>query len=572
MAFCLPKIEAEKVKNAIRSGEITPLKLIKMESGERRAFFEQIVGKENAFEVNALVESKLLLKNQQNGLVTAFKQMTGLKEAARRDLLSTVQRMDKLLSPDGVENFLKDATAKRLGTEVTFEEITAVTTLAKKAAETKDKIVQGSPNRSPERMEHGYYIAKLQDLVRDLKEKNTSLLDKFKEEPIVMTAGTVKSVRATADISFTFRQGYKVIATHPSIWFPAFLRQFKHIALALKGVEDPLIWIRSDILSRDRALNGAYERGGADLGVIVEEPFPTELPGRIPIAGRLFNAAKFAYEGFALETRAGLVDLYMDKAEAFGLNMKNKAEARSPAMLGNSLTGRGHLLLPAEGPLGAKNINATFFSVRFWKSNYDVLTMHSLGFGIPKSGRTIKTFGIKQDIGRAFVRKEAAINLSKIVLTTAATLWLAKQLGFSVELRPQSTKFGQVCYNDLCYDVSGGMRGLVTLAARILTGEFINSKGKKSDLYNAKFGGQDGVDVLVNHGLGKLSPTAGLLRDLLRGKDFQGKPITPSKVLISQTTPISFESWLQLKDSEEAADLLAAMIAEGLGVGVTQYK
>src|SRR3990167_1574600 len=125
MAFCLPKIEAEKVKNAIRSGEITPLKLIKMESGERRAFFEQIVGKENAFEVNALVESKLLLKNQQNGLVTAFKQMTGLKEAARRDLLSTVQRLDKLLSPDGVENFLKDATAKRLGTEVTFEEITA---------------------------------------------------------------------------------------------------------------------------------------------------------------------------------------------------------------------------------------------------------------------------------------------------------------------------------------------------------------------------------------------------------------------------------------------------------------
>ena len=558
MAFCLPKFESEKFIAALRGGKIVPEKLMDMSSAERRTYFETIVGKENALDVNTLFEQKLLLKDQKRGLVSWAKQITGIKEATRKDILSKIERMEKVLSPENERAFLNDLAAKKLGTEVTFEEAKSITDLTGQALKAKDTIREDSPIRSPERMEYGTYVVKLQDLIDALKLKDETIWKKLKEEPIVTTAGTVKSIRATADVSFTLRQGFKILATHPSIWFRGFRKQWGDIAKALKG-QEPQIYIKADILSRPNALNGKYEAGKYDLGVIIEEPFPSEIPGRIPVLGRLFKAAQAAYEGFALRTRADLADMYIAKAEEYGVDTKS-SQAVSVGRIVNSLTGRGHVTLASEGALSAKNINAAFFSIRFWKSNYDALTMHSLGYGVEKG------------VGRSFVRKEAAINLSKIVLTTAATLWLAKQLGFSVELRPQSTKFGQVCYNDFCYDVSGGMRGLVTLAARLLTGKYITSKGKTQDLYNTKFGQMDGVDIILNHGLGKLSPTAGLVRDLLRGRDFNGKPITPQSALISQTTPISFETWLQIKDSEEQADILAAMIAEVLGVGVTQYK
>ena len=87
--FCLPKEFSTKFLNSLREGKIIPEKLMDMSSAERRTFFESIVG-ENAQSVNALFESKLLLKDQKRGLVTWAKQITGISEAARRDMLSKI--------------------------------------------------------------------------------------------------------------------------------------------------------------------------------------------------------------------------------------------------------------------------------------------------------------------------------------------------------------------------------------------------------------------------------------------------------------------------------------------------
>src|SRR3990167_9762653 len=129
MAFCLPKFESEKFIAALRGGKIVPEKLMVMSSAERRTYFESIVGKDNALEVNALFEQKLLLKDQKRGLVSWAKQVSGIKEATRRDLLSKIERMDKVLTPENERAFLNDLAAKRLGTEITFEEAAEITNL-----------------------------------------------------------------------------------------------------------------------------------------------------------------------------------------------------------------------------------------------------------------------------------------------------------------------------------------------------------------------------------------------------------------------------------------------------------
>ena len=64
-AFCLTKQQVEKLKKAFTSKELNPDMLSDMTSEERHAKFSSYVGKTNATQVNALFESKLLLKNQK---------------------------------------------------------------------------------------------------------------------------------------------------------------------------------------------------------------------------------------------------------------------------------------------------------------------------------------------------------------------------------------------------------------------------------------------------------------------------------------------------------------------------
>src|SRR6185437_13278231 len=88
---------------------------------------------DNAREVNAQFEAKLLLKDQQRGLVTWARKIGGLTEATRRDMLAQINRLDKVLQPEEEQAFLEDLAAKRLGVSVTAQEAREITELAQKA-------------------------------------------------------------------------------------------------------------------------------------------------------------------------------------------------------------------------------------------------------------------------------------------------------------------------------------------------------------------------------------------------------------------------------------------------------
>jgi len=139
MTYCLPKAFASQFLKALRDGTIEPGKLMEMTSAERRAFFEPIVGKENALQVNALFESKLLLKDQQRGLVSWAKSLTNIKEPVRRDMLAKIEKMDKVLSPSDEHGFLADLAEQKLGTAVTEDEAKKITELAQAASLARDR-------------------------------------------------------------------------------------------------------------------------------------------------------------------------------------------------------------------------------------------------------------------------------------------------------------------------------------------------------------------------------------------------------------------------------------------------
>lgn len=136
--WCLPPQHVERFRNALRSGDVDPAALADMSSADRRAVFEKHVGKDLAEPMNAEFESKLLLKNRQQGYVSWAKKVLGENTPAGRDIISRVQRMDKILSPAEEKDFLADLAARRLGTRVTTEEATKIANLSKAVSDTKE--------------------------------------------------------------------------------------------------------------------------------------------------------------------------------------------------------------------------------------------------------------------------------------------------------------------------------------------------------------------------------------------------------------------------------------------------
>src|SRR5690242_16439050 len=119
MPFCLPKFAAESL---IRSLPEDLSKLTDMTSEERRKFFTDIVGEENAKQTNTLFESKLILKNQEQGIINWVKKITGMTPEAKRDLITKVQNAHEILKPEDNQKFLEDLAAHKLGFGVSLSE------------------------------------------------------------------------------------------------------------------------------------------------------------------------------------------------------------------------------------------------------------------------------------------------------------------------------------------------------------------------------------------------------------------------------------------------------------------
>lgn len=570
--FCLPKEFSEKFTQALKRGEIVPEKLASMSSVERNTFFSDIVGKDNAFDVNALFESKLLLKDYKTGLVSWAKKVSGITETARKDLISKIERLKKVLSASEEKTFLADLAEQKLGTKVTFEEATTITRLSSEIAKSREAIPESSPIGSKERLEYGVRSVLFKEYIDGLKGKAGVLGMPFKDwikQPSAWfdtLAGTTKSIVASLDNSFVGRQGIKLLYTHPTIWMRAFLKTWSDIGKELVGIDASLA-VKADIASRPNALNGKYEAGKYDLGIKSEEAFPTSIPSKIPILGRLYKASEAAYNGAALRMRSDYADYLIAKAEKFGVDTLNKEQAEGIGKLTNSMTGRGAVGL-TEGQ--SRFVNVTIFSIKFLKSNIDTLTAHRLGFAVEKG------------VARDFVRREAAINLTKMIGTMAVILYTAEQLWpGSVETDPRSADFGKIRIGATRFDITGGMGSLVVLASRIVptvhNGKLSfwsksSTSGKYTDLLAGKYGQMNVLDVIENFIEGKASPLAGILRDIWKGEHFGGEEVTPTSIAQNLVTPISIQTFQDLQNNRNAAPLISSMILEGLGISANTYS
>lgn len=560
-AFCLIPKAVLDFKRALRSGEIDPLKLSGMDSATRRTFLEKYVGKENAKEVNALFESKLLLKNQKAGYISWAKKVAGMSPETKRDMISRIERMKEILTPEEESKFLNDLASKRLGVEITPTEAKTLAELSKSAEDLRLKAKEdGTFETNDQRLKYGEAQVNIEEYFNKLKLDSKRIF--FRETPlkkigeaIKESPGVMKSVVASLDNSFFGRQGIKTLYTHPKIWARTFLKSWSDIGKELRG-KDAMTAIKSDIYSRPNALNGKYKAGGYGLNVLSEEAYPSSLPEKIPGFRRIYKASESAYNGAALRMRADLADLLIKKAEEMGVNTLDPEQAGGMGRLVSSMTGRGNI---AMTPSQAKATNVLFFSIKFLKSNVDTLTAHQ--------------FDSKAS---PFVKREAAINLMKIVGTTATILTIAKTLNpNSVDEDPRSTNFGKVKVFGHWTDITGGMNGLLTLASKILPSMHDgqigfwkkNNDGTYTDM-GTKFGIATPLDALEQYIEGKTSPALGTLLDVWRRKTVTGQPVTVSGE-IANKTPLVGQQYQNLVQDPASSSVLGSLLLDALGFSVS---
>ncbi len=584
MVLCLPLKEANKIKEAIRNGTLSPDKLNKMTSKERREFLTDIIGAENAKEVNLLFEKKLLLKNQEKALTDWAREITGLSKEQKEATLEKIRKTyaDKkrrLQDPKENETFLNeiisDVYSRKFKTEIALEEAQTITELSQDLKRAREKMnpdftwktEEDGLNFGAARVALDNYVGGLKAeankeffvnpfKVRGLMEKIEALkLDA--RIAIKFIADNSRAIKASVDNSLWGRQGIKVLFTHPKTWANNFAKSWKDIYTTLKesNKTDNVIvdGVKAEIYSRTNYLNGRYELGKKlDIGT-GEEEFPTSLPSKIPGLGRLFKAAEVSYEAGAMRLRSDVADIVYDLAEQTGVDMENKIEIGSINEMVNSMTGRGRLgRLESAG----KIINSVFFSAKFFKSNLDTLTAHAFSGDFSK-----------------FARKQASINLLKIVSSISLILLISSSFDDdSVEWDARSANFGKIRIGNMRFDVTGGMSSLIILAARVATQSTKSSVTGVITEYNKGYGSPAGMDAIWNFTENKFSPMFSVIKELVDQKTFDGEKPTVINQLANLTVPIIIESGIEAYQKEDLSNALLVMIADGIGISANVYS
>jgi hypothetical protein len=568
----------------IKKGDINPEKLIDMNSAQRREFFGKHFGEENAQRLNLGVERKLILKNQQQGLVTWAKHTAGLGPKAKRDLISRVEKMEDVLTPENEDAFLEDLAAQALGTSVSMEEAGNIAALGKEVRQRREAMeagprrkLGGKPTKTE--LEYGRALVAFDNYMTTLKlesegtlsERAQAKLDEYKENPFHLLGDTLKTIFETAreartswDNSFMGKQGRNLFFKGMTgsfqarkAWWDTFKRSHKVLWETFAGRgREVMDELRAEIVSDP---DFDLMQKGRVATSVVEEEAPAEWVGEIPYLGKPFGASHNAFTASAHMLRYRTAQYYFHIAREAGVDLTDKNELLAIGGLVNALTGRGEFgKLPSDKPGVLNNV---FFSPRLIAADFHTLTAHRVG-------KTSK-----------FVKKEAAKNLMQIIVAQAIILAIADLIDDdAVEWDWRSADFGKIKVGNTRFDVSGGMGVMLRLAARLAPllinkdAYYKNSKGKLVKLNQEGWGKRTGLDLAEDYLQNKTAPAMSVLLAHLEG-NYRFKDEKPSFTgdIRELYLPLTVDNILELKNDDESANMLTAALADAYGLFTQTY-
>lgn len=509
MGFCIPPKVSQAILDKINK-ELSPEKLASMGGEGRRAYLSDLLGKE-----------------------------IGTKAA---------KELDKVFYKKPIE--LSDSQQQK------------ILDMSKAVNKTQIDMLQGvrrtkTFEATPTELAYGRASKSLSDYINDIKNPNLTAkqiaqMAYKKPGKFIQGIGAIsKSLKSAFDMSATFNQGLKSWLRDPK---RAFEDTKKGFAVAWKALGDAEAKAEFDAMILSHPLYEEAIRHKLAIGVI-EEAYPAQnFMSKIPILGNLYRASE---QGFSATLQAMRMDTFAHEYEKI---KSSGGDTTGLGLLVNSQTGRGDLTHTLVGNLEpiSGTLNNWFFSPKKLQSVFDTFLQP-----FDRSGRLSKD-----------VKKAALRDMLHTLGGIATILAISKTMQpNSVEEDPRSADFGKIRVGDTRFDVSGGSGSLITLAMRLLTMSSKSSTtGKVSKINSGDYGGQTGIDVLVNFAENKLSPTGSVLKDLLQNKDYQGNKPTLAGETINLVMPLPAATAIELYKNPNSANLVVAQLLDMLGVVTNTYS
>jgi len=576
--ICLLREQVEAFKKALKEKDVKIEELLNMSTKERTALLEKYAGK-NAKDVNLLFEQKLVLKNKLQGIKN-WASKTGeigrydpIKKAQTEQALKEFRekQSERMFSPGEEQAFLNDLVDKKIGTHITQKEAKNIFDLTVKADKLfEDYDITTDQWKSEQSMaEYGATKTLRKRYVDNLKSGDFSVKEMFKDysqeikqlwkedefgairKVIGDTASgltnTMINAVASWDNSWIGRQGAITLIKSPKTWWNMAKKSMSDFYKTLKG-SNPEDVLMAETFSDPDYINGNYKKAKLDFGI--EEEVPTRILEKIPIAGKIFRASDVSFIDSAIRARRGLFKIQKKIYEKKGIPLTDIILEDMGTVI-NAITARGKV-----GKIGSSApVQLLMWAPRMLKADWDVLTAHTLGFGL-KTG---------------FARVQAAKTVANVVIATAAITAIAKAMGADVETNPLSTDFLKIKIGNTRINTpfARGMPQIVTLFARLATWKTKNSSGIIQKLNSGEYGSKTlfdiGIDFLVN----KTTPPAGAVISWARNRDFTGKKPTPGSTAF-RFMPISVQNFIQLKDDASSEAVFGAF-ADIFGIGSNTY-
>jgi hypothetical protein len=581
MSFCLPRNVADKLKSDVVSGAFTEQhlqQLAGLSTEARRTALADIVGKENAQAFNTEFESKLILKYQKTALLNLIDKTTGTPPKVKATLVGKVNKLTEALIPDKNGHILKDLVDTKLGINVTDAEAKQIADLGRATNEAKavvdkalsqDQAVSKSghqftdPATREAAIKYGAAKAALEDFVGKQQKAATQRSALSYLNPLKVGA-TIKDILGSTKAMVTFslqhtplRHDFFALFRDPKDWATNYVKSWRDFFQQSLSKDPDLTATanKAQIYSRPNYLNGNYQKLFGNQLIRENEEFHltpnSNLPGRVPVLGRIFYGSRAMFESMNLNMRADLGDFYINLMQRAGQDINDPAIAK----------GWGRLAMDMTGGESTKGMGRyVLFSERLLKAQLRNLTLHIFDSSVPLRAK----FDSAQTLATA---------VTSIGILTSVVNSLRPG---TIETDPRSANFGKIKIGDTRFDISGGTAGLINLGVRL--GLALTNGLGTTNIPNVKSSttgklsttgtgfGQTSVATLLGDFLeGRAAPVGSLLFALANGSFFGGAKLSVIGALGILFEPIPLQDWTQLKNDPNSANMIMTMILNGLG-------
>ncbi len=356
---------------------------------------------------------------------------------------------------------------------------------------------------------------------------------------------TLRTLKATADMSATLRQGLVLSVRRPIMATKAFGKSFK--AFFRENAAE-----RVDNAIRSAPHHYLREKSGLQLTEVDamltgrEEMFGARLIERVPVIGEVVKASNRHMVTHLNLLRTSVFDEFLAKYPN-----ATHAELTAWADWINVASGRGDI---GRLAVVANEMSWVVFAPRFAWS------------------RVQTPFRVFKHWKQPRVRAEIAKDMVALTSMGTMALVLADLAGAEVGLDPHNPDFGKIRIGDTRIDIWGGLQQPIRLIARAglavtdrvgITGDEL-AKAYRADV--------DPLELAWQFSRYKASPAVTITRELITRKTMVGEPVTPTLTALRTITPMWWEDVLDAWRLENPGMAIFVGGLTVIGVGATTYE